>query len=604
MKHPSSNLFTLGILLVSIPLLMQVAFAIHFADLLGQMQKRLEAQWKSEEIIRLACQLSSDSTDVLVWIQLLPSLRNMLESDFTPKSIDKTIQEYKTLRRLVSRSTTKNDGFEKFTRAADRLFALLETKRIPIHETSPRTLQSILQQDAAEKNMLGEDGPEFFGGISQIVNSEEVRLAEINSFDAASVAKLNQQLLTFVFFSVVVTLCLGLVYSRAISSPLQRLTENARRLARREKMLPSIGGSNAFGKLDRLLHMSASGIEAALQRERAVIENAADLIVTLNSKLCFESINPFALRMLGYAPEELLGQPVSVIAQPEQTFQIEEYVRSAIRANELKRFEAKLKARHGKLIDTTWSCIWSEREEKLFCIAHDITEEKAIETLKQDFADMISHDLRSPLMAMSNSLVLLERGAKGELSGNARAKVQTASKKVESLIALVNDLLDFQKLKAGKMELNTSCECLKAIACEAADLLAENACKKNIEIVLPEAERIMELDRNKIMQVVLNLLSNAIKFSQERTSVIVEIQDTADSNTVIFSIRDSGPGVQEEFQGRIFEPFEQAPSAQAKEGTGLGLAICKLIVEAHGGRIWVESANNGSTFKFELPGRE
>lgn len=603
MKHPWGNLFRLGILLVAIPILMQVAFAAHFADLLGQMQKRLEAQWKSEEIIRLACQLSSDSTDVLVWIQLLPSLRTTLESDFTPKSIDKTIQEYKTLRKLVSQSATKSEGFEKFTQAADRLFALLETKRIPIRETTPRTLQSILRQDAAEKNILGEDGPDFFGGISQIVNSEEVRLAEINSFDAAAVAKLNQQLLTFVLFSLAVTLCLGLVYSRAISSPLQRLTENARRLARREKMLPSIGGNNAFGKLDKLLHMSSRGIELALQRERAAIENAADLIVTLNSKVCFESINPFALRMLGYEPKELLGQPVSIIAQPEQSFQIEEYVRSAINANELKRFEAKIKTRDGKLIDTTWSCIWSEREQKLFCIAHDITEEKAIETLKQDFADMISHDLRSPLMAMSNSLVLLERGVKGELSDNAKARVQTASKKVESLIALVNDLLDFQKLKAGRMELNTSHECLGTIVREAADLLAENARRKNIEILLPEGEFKIDLDKNKIMQVVINLMSNAIKFSKESSKVIVEVQDADDSNFSIFSISDCGPGVAEEYRTRIFEPFEQAPSMHANEGTGLGLAICKLIVEAHGGKIWVEPKSNGSVFKFELPKR-
>lgn len=603
MKHPWGNLFRLGILLVAIPLLMQVAFAAHFANLLGQMQKRLEAQWKSEEIIRLACQLSSDSTDVLVWIQLLPSLRTTLESDFTPKSIDKTIQEYKTLRKLISQSATKNEGFEKFTQAADRLFALLETKRIPIRETTPQTLQSILRQDAAEKNLLGEDGPDFFGGISQIVNSEEVRLAEINSFDAAAVAKLNQQLLTFVLFSMVVTLCLGLVYSRAISSPLQRLTENARRLARREKMLPSIGGSDAFGKLDKLLHMSSRGIEVALQRERAAIENAADLIVTLNSKVCFESINPFALRMLGYEPKELLGQPVSIIAQPEQSFQIEEYVRSAISANELKRFEAKIKTRNGKLIDTTWSCIWSEREQKLFCIAHDITEEKAIETLKQDFADMISHDLRSPLMAMSNSLVLLERGVKGELSDNAKARVQTASKKVESLIALVNDLLDFQKLKAGKMELNTSHECLGEIVREAADLLAENARRKNIEILLPEGEFRIDLDKNKIMQVVINLMSNAIKFSKESSKVIVEVLDADDSNFSIFSISDCGPGVAEEFRTKIFEPFEQAPSMHANEGTGLGLAICKLIVEAHGGKIWVEPKSNGSVFKFELPKR-
>jgi signal transduction histidine kinase len=105
------------------------------------------------------------------------------------------------------------------------------------------------------------------------------------------------------------------------------------------------------------------------------------------------------------------------------------------------------------------------------------------------------------------------------------------------------------------------------------------------------------------MQVILNLMSNAIKFSQKDTKVIVTVQLTADSNGMLFSISDTGPGVPEEFRERIFQPFEQAPSSHAKEGTGLGLAICKLIVEAHGGKIWVEPKDDGSVFKFELPKR-
>lgn len=607
MKRPPSNLYALGIALVAIPFLMQVAFAIHFADLLGQMQKRLETQWKSEEIVRLACQLCSDSTDVLVWIQLLPPMRAMVESEFTAKNIDKPSQEYQKLLGLVDKSTAQNEQFQSFTQAADHLFALLQKKREPIShaQSTPGSSANLtpLQQDAMERNVLGEYGSDFFDGIAQIVSAEEVKQAEFNAYDKKALANLNQRLLAYIVLTTAVTICLGFIYSRAISQPLQRLAENARRLARREKMPAPIGGNDAFGKLDKLFHLASSGIEEALQRERAVIENAADLIVTLDSKGCFETINPFALRMLGYSPDELVGQPAGTIAQPEQSFQLEENLRTAISAKDLKRFESKLQTKDGKLLDTTWSCIWSEREQKLFCIAHDITEEKTIELLKQDFADMISHDLRSPLMAMSGSLALVERGVKGEISESAKARVAATSKKVDSLIALVNDLLDFQKLKAGKMELSLSNESLNAISREASDLLAENARKKNIEIVLIEGGQNLELDKNKMMQVILNLMSNAIKFSQKDTKVIVTAQLTADSNGMLFSISDTGPGVPEEFRERIFQPFEQAPSSHAKEGTGLGLAICKLIVEAHGGKIWVEPKDDGSVFKFELPKR-
>ncbi len=240
------------------------------------------------------------------------------------------------------------------------------------------------------------------------------------------------------------TLLLGSLYAVSIRRPLRRLSENARLLSQRQKLLPAMSNTGSFGKLDQLLHLTAAGVESALLKEREVFENAADLICIIDENGNFVSINPIVERMLGSQPSDLIGRQVNMLAQVEQSLLIDEYIRDAIQAREMKRFDVRLQSLGGTVIETRWSCIWSESQRRLFCVAHDVTEEKAIEVLKQDFADMISHDLRSPLMAMSNALTLIEKGVKGDISDDARLSVQASSKNVDKLIALVNDLLDFK----------------------------------------------------------------------------------------------------------------------------------------------------------------
>ncbi len=476
-------------------------------------------------------------------------------------------------------------------------------KRGPLRRSEPGVY---MPQTDDYKALLNEFGPKFYDSIGELVHSEELSMADTNAFGANSIAAINRTLLTIVLSGMAVTILLGYLYSISIRKPLKHLGENGKRLSARQPLLPVLAGEDEFAELDRLLHVNSAEVELALSRERAVMENAADLICVIDAEGNFLVINPFVERMLGYMAEELLERPINSIAAPEQSLLADEYIRNAV-AGAAQLFELKLRKRNGEFIETRWSCIWSDEDKKLFCVVHDISEEKAIEQLKQDFADMISHDLRSPLMAMSNSLTLIEAGAKGEISPEARASVEASAKNVEKLIALVNDLLDFQKLKAGKMQLKLERHSLQSIVKEAADLLIESAQYKSVELVLPAGESMVECDYNKILQTAVNLLSNAIKFSEKGSKVTVEI--TQSEGNVSVSVSDTGPGVPEEFRTKIFEPFEQAPSARAKEGTGLGLAICKLVVEAHGGRIFVESnrkddvlqSGSGSVFVIELP---
>lgn len=627
-KKFSQNLFVLGLLLVAIPCFVQIAFVVYLSNTLNELQERLEEQWHSEELIRRACQLCRDSTDTLVWMQMPSQLQSIFEGQRAGNQLEKPLREYRNLVKMASEIPEQQETLKTFVPVADTIFEL-QKKELEAAMNVERAYNSIPPEERKKpwqekkrirakehmstgdtnsyKRKLHEYGPGFIEGIAKIVSNEEVRQAASDKFGAASVVSLNSKLSLFALVTIAMTLMLGSLYAVSIRRPLRRLSENARLLTQRQKLLPAMANAGVFGKLDQLLHLTAAGVESALLKEREVFENAADLICIIDETGNFLSINPFVKRMLGYLPADLVGRPVNVLAQVEQSLLIDEYIRDAIKAKELKRFDIRLQSANGKVIETRWSCIWSDSQQRLFCVAHDVTEDKVIEVLKQDFADMISHDLRSPLMAMSNALTLIEKGVKGPISEDARLSVEASSKNVVKLIALVNDLLDFQKLKAGKMELNLERNYLEKIVSEAADFLVETANSKGVVLSLPEGKTFLECDNNKILQTVVNLLSNAIKFSSENSQVTVTIefvragQKDNSERMVRLSVRDCGPGVPEDFRVKIFEPFEQASSGREKEGTGLGLAICKLIVEAHGGKISVTPAEPGSVFVVDLP---
>ncbi|MGH9552573.1 MAG: sensor histidine kinase, partial [Terriglobales bacterium] len=222
--------------------------------------------------------------------------------------------------------------------------------------------------------------------------------------------------------------------------------------------------------------------------------------------------------------------------------------------------------------------------------------------------NMISHDLRSPLTSMLGSMTMINYGAYGEVSSELSSEVESVTKNINRLITFVNDILDYQKLEAGKMELELADHDLTAIISDSVTLVIELARAKEVEIKVPQGNWRVRCDGQKIVQTVVNLLSNAIKFSPAQSAVSISVDEIP--GYIQLSVTDCGPGVPAEFREKIFEAFEQVPSsAKTKVGTGLGLAIAKMIMDAHGGAIGLQieesSAKNndgtGSTFWLRLP---
>jgi signal transduction histidine kinase/HAMP domain-containing protein len=222
---------------------------------------------------------------------------------------------------------------------------------------------------------------------------------------------------------------------------------------------------------------------------------------------------------------------------------------------------------------------------------------------KSEFLANMSHELRTPLNAILGYTELILDNIYGDVPEKIQEVLERLEENGRHLLNLINDVLDLSKIEAGQLTLSLNeysmGDVIQTVSTSVEALAAEK--NLNLKVEVPKDLSIGKGDEQRIAQVILNLVGNAIKFTDEGE---VKIEVTVSNETFLVSVHDTGPGVMEADQQKIFDEFQQADgsSTRKKGGTGLGLSISKKIVDMHGGRIWVESTlGKGSTFRFTLP---
>ncbi len=228
---------------------------------------------------------------------------------------------------------------------------------------------------------------------------------------------------------------------------------------------------------------------------------------------------------------------------------------------------------------------------------------KEVDRMKNDFYAVMSHELRTPLASIKEGSKILMEGYMGELSDKQRMILDIISKESLRLIEMINNILDLSKLEAGmvrfdfrEMELDSL---IKRVIYEITPLTEGKRIGIKTEFSYTD---VIMVDPERIMHVMRNLIGNAIKFTPENGTITIGTEKR--DRNVIVSVKDTGPGIPEEYIENIFDKFTQVNQSRYKymKGTGIGLSIVKHIVEAHGGKVWVESKEgHGSTFYFSLP---
>lgn len=232
----------------------------------------------------------------------------------------------------------------------------------------------------------------------------------------------------------------------------------------------------------------------------------------------------------------------------------------------------------------------------------DITALKETERLRNDLTNMMVHDLRSPLTSVMTSIDMIFRGITGEVNPTQREILSIAYTSAQHLLNMVNLLLDISRLEGGRMPLDRHVHPINELLTQAVDRMGVIARSKSIVITHQVADELSHVfaDGELLLRVLQNLLDNALKFSP-RSGTVWLLAETNGAQQVRFSIRDEGRGIAPADLEKIFAKFGQAGNSRST-GSGLGLTFCKLVVEAHGGQIWVESEEGvGSTFYLTLP---
>lgn len=348
--------------------------------------------------------------------------------------------------------------------------------------------------------------------------------------------------------------------------------------------------------LQSIVDDKTSSIRNSESKQRAILESMADGVITLDKNLIIKNINPAVTNIFGYCPNDLTNRNLNFIVTDLEDIK-----------NDLDVFfEKNGHNKNGMVIpiEIALNPMIIDNTVMYIAIVRDFTERKRVEKIKDEFVSTVSHELRTPLTSIRGALSLVSSGVLDNTPGKAKELLDSAGRNTERLMHLINDILDMQKIEAGKLEFSTSnINLMEAV--EKAVIDNQSYAKQyhvNIKLGGKIDNVFVKIDPLRLAQIMSNLLSNAAKFSKENNDILIHCH--VEDQFVKVSVVDTGDGIPEEYFDKIFNKFSQNDASATKEkgGTGLGLAISKEMIETMGGSIdFTSTLGKGSTFNIYIP---
>lgn len=357
--------------------------------------------------------------------------------------------------------------------------------------------------------------------------------------------------------------------------------------------------------LEDIIKQRTSDLVETNAKLNGIFENCADGIIVADINGKVEKVNQAFENLVGLSITNIKKQSLNQLIQTNtnnvldflNTEDEEEfYIRDCFITNTLSNTQIPINISFARFTSE------DDSDKKFVGIVHDITEQKESDKLRDDFIATLTHDLRTPLLAAIQTIKFFLDGSVGEITDQQKHLLSTMKKSNEDLLGLVNTLLEVYKYDASKLELCKTDFNLHSLILQTYDELQPLAERKNIKFSLEyglEDGTKINADRGEIRRVICNLCGNAINYTNEGGEVQISVKQQ--ERDIIFTVQDNGNGIPKEDIPHLFKRFSQGTSKKRSTGTGLGLYLSRQIIEAHGGKIWLESKlNKGSEFSFLL----
>jgi len=359
------------------------------------------------------------------------------------------------------------------------------------------------------------------------------------------------------------------------------------------------------------------------EKYKTIFNSAGDSIISLDDDGNIMDVNDVGLQRIGYERNDLIGKNISVLdnifTKESKQFVLKNFQQRKLGVH-LPAYEVKVISHMGEEYYVEVNAVPIVKDGKnqgFLAILRDITERKVAEEkikkqnvqlkklddIKTDFLNTTSHELRTPVASIKGYIQMLLKQTLGDITEEQKKALEVLLRNTNRLDHLIQDILDISNLESGTMKFIPEKTDITKMIKEVIETMQSSANLKNIKIntKLEETSEIV-IDQERIKQVLMNLIDNSIKFSPQNSTINLFTKMKKDE--VLFEVQDFGRGIPKKKQKKIFERFYQVDTGMDRKfgGVGLGLAISQGIIQAHGGKIWVDSMlGKGSTFKFSLP---